>query len=93
MTFSQPHKYKLYIPSYWSDSENAAEFRCDVMMSSMPSREDILNALRSAGELEGYSVDYIEGLKIVRPDGWYYKKILIYTLTSNKPIWQFIPSP
>lgn len=95
MSFSQPHRYKLYIPSYWADNENAREYRCDVMMSSMPSREDILNELRKVGELEGYSQDYIDGLHIDRPDGWYYKKILIYSVKTDKRValWQFVPSP
>lgn len=91
MSFSQPHRYKLMIPSYWSDGHD--DHRCDFMMSSIPSREDIIAALRKADELEGYSAEYIDGLIIERPDGWYYKTILIYSYTSDKPLWKMVPAP
>lgn len=91
MSFSLPHRYKLYIVSYWSaDQDN---YHSDVMMSSMPSREEILQALRNCDQLEGYADEYIDGLKIHRPDGWYYKKILIYSYSSDNPFWKFIPAP
>lgn len=92
MSFSQPHRYKLCIPSYWKDEKD--EQVCMIMMSSMPSRDDVLDALRGADQLEGYSSDYIDSLRIERPDGWHYKKILIYgPTTSELPLWKFEPAP
>jgi len=91
MSFSQPHRYKLMIPTYWADGQD--DYRTDVMMSSMPSRDEVIDALRKADELSGYSADYINSLRVERPDGWYYKKILIYNSSSPKPEWKFEPAP
>jgi len=91
MNFSFPHRYKLYIVSYWNTGQD--EYHSDVTLSSMPSKEDILKVLRNCDQLEGYSEEYINNLKIDRPDGWYYKKILIYTHSSNDPFWKLVPSP
>lgn len=91
MNFSQPHRYRLCTPGYWDDeSDNHV---CDVMMSSMPSRDDIIRALRQANEINDLAKEYIDSLTIERPDGWYYKKILIYSYTSDKPVWKFVPAP
>lgn len=91
MSFSQPHRYKLMIPAYWVDGQD--DYRTDVMMSSMPSRDEVIEALRKANELDGYSAEYIDNLRVERPNGWYYKKILIYSSSSNKPLWKFEPAP
>jgi hypothetical protein len=79
------------IPTYWADGQD--DYRTDVMMSSMPSRDEVIDALRKADELSGYSADYIDNLRVERPDGWYYKKILIYNSSSPKPEWKFEPAP
>ena len=92
MSFSQPHRYKLYLPSYWNDGHD--DYRCDVMMSSMPSREDVISALRQCNELDGYSAEYVNSLRVERPDGWHYKKLLIYGASKDtKPVWKFVPAP
>lgn len=91
MSFSQPHRYKLTVPAYWADGQD--DYICDLMMSSMPSREDIIDALRKSDELSGYTADYIDNLRIERPDGWYYKTILIFNNSHHKPLWKIVPVP
>lgn len=91
MSFSQPHRYKLVNPTYWANGQD--EHIADVMMSSMPSKDEVIEALRKTDELSGLSADYVDNLRIERPDGWYYKKILIYSDSTAKPNWKFEPAP
>lgn len=91
MSFSQPHRYKLYVTGYWTSGMD--DYYSVVTMSSIPSKEDVIAALRNCNQLDGYTLDFIEGLIVERPDGWYYKKILVHSYTSSEPLWKFIPSP
>lgn len=91
MSFSQPHRYKLYVTGYWTSGTD--DYYSSITMSSMPSKEEVISALRDCNQLDGYTEEFIDGLIIERPDGWYYKKILIYSYTSNDPLWKIVPAP
>jgi beta-xylosidase len=93
MSFSQPHRYKLYCTAgAWSE-EYAQEIGY-IHMSSMPSKDQIFNALKGANQFDGLNQHYIDGLLIDRPNGWYYKQIKIYAYgDKNRCIWKFEPAP
>lgn len=91
MSISQPHRYKLYISSYWN--KDYEEYKCELMMSAMPSRDDVIAVLRNLKELENYSSEYIGDLVVERPSGWYYKTILVYNKKNSQNLWKMVPAP
>lgn len=93
MSFSKPHRYKLYCTAgAWSD-EYAQEIGY-VYMSSMPSKDQIFETLKDNDQFDGLAKEYIDGLLIDRPDGWHYKVIKIYAYgDKNRSIWKFEPAP
>ena len=93
MNFSQPCRYMLFDASDMWSTTNDRKIGY-VYMSSMPSKEDILQVLQDENQLNGISEEYINNLIVVRPNGWYYKKIEI--CSKNDPltyIWKFEPAP
>ena len=92
MSVLEQKRYKLFsVAGYWSD-EYAQELG-DVYMSSMPSKDDIFDALRKNNQFEGLSKDYIDGLTIDRPNGWNYKVIKIYAYgNKDRFLWKFEPA-
>jgi hypothetical protein len=91
MSFSQPRRYEIKVPVVWGDAHD--EYLCDIMMSAIPSKEDIIDVLRKNGELRGYKEESIEKMRIERPDGWFYKTILVFGDTSSVALWKIVPKP
>lgn len=94
MSISWPRRYKLFTPSVWNENED--DYVCDIEMSSMPSKQDILDALKKANQIDNrfyYDTNYTDKIKIDRPDGWHYKKILVFEILSNTEelIWKIFP--
>lgn len=90
MSYSELRSYKVYAPCYWDkDSE---EYICDIQLSSIPSKQDILNALNKAGHYSYPNEEYEKKLKIERPDGWCYKTILVLkTDQFSEIVWKIVP--
>lgn len=86
-------KYKLLqAAGYWGD-EYSYHIGY-VYMPSIPSSNDIFDALRQHGQLKNLNKEYVDGLSIDRPDGWNYKKIKIYENSNkHKCVWIFEPAP
>jgi len=77
---------------YWD--EDSAYYVGYVYMSSFPSRDDILNMLRAADQLENLEKNYVDNLTIERPDGWNYKVIKIFAYgNKDRYIWRIEPAP
>jgi hypothetical protein len=95
MSFAQPHRYKLYyVSTSWDSDRDRDDEISDVFMSAFPSRDDLIDALRKADQLDGYSSDYIDSLSFERPDGWHYKQIKVYAYgDKSRCLWKFKPAP
>lgn len=86
MKFSDPHRYKLYSPCYYWDGDDV--YSCDIMMSSMPSKEEIIQVLAKLNKIDPSSC--VSKISIERPSGWYYKTIIV--LEEKRIIWKIIPA-
>lgn len=93
MSFLKLKKYKLWsISNGWDTNSDFHQDCGEIYLSAIPSRDDILQALTDTGEFVGLSQDYIDNLKIERPDGWNYKVIKIYAYGNlAKQVWKFEP--
>ena len=91
MSYSQPRRYLLYyVAGYWEQKQEIG----NVYMSSMPSRDEVLEALKNSNQFDGFTSEYINNLLIDRPLGWYYKLIRVCAnKDANECIWQFEPIP
>lgn len=93
MSFSQPHKYKLYYLSNTWNEDYYQEIGYSYM-SAMPSKDQIMEALQEANQLGGLSNEYMDGLIIDRPYGWNYKIIRVCEYNDKKNcVWKFEPYP
>lgn len=90
MSFLDLRPYKVYVPSYWDPKTE--DHVCDIEMTSIPSKEDILEALFKAGQYNYPDKEYESNLKVERPSGWCYKPLLVMkTKPCLELVWKIVP--